>query len=247
VLISKLLGRFRKKNSSTTGFYPVAASCQIEKLSTIYEQYFGKIVNGTFVEIGAFDGEYTSNTSGLADIGWRGVYVEPVPDFYEQCKKRHLSNKNVSVVNTAVGAEEGTVKIHVGGPLSTVDPKIRDVFSELEWAKSSFVDDSVCEVKVKTLNALLEQENVQPGFDLLVVDVEGYEWNVLQGFNIEHWAPKMVIIELHDQNDDYWAIRKECVSIVGYFDSAGYKVIWKDFTNTIYVPTAFFPLQMSSR
>ncbi|MCX8505445.1 MAG: hypothetical protein ORN98_02375, partial [Alphaproteobacteria bacterium] len=60
-------------------YYPMANDCQIKDLAKHYENLFGKKDKGVFVEIGAFDGQEVSNTAGLADLGWRGVYVEPVP------------------------------------------------------------------------------------------------------------------------------------------------------------------------
>ena len=97
-------------------FYPISDTCQVPKLSLIYEQYFGKRTDGTFVEVGAYDGEYVSNTSGLSDVGWTGLYFEPVPSFSEKCKARHANNKNVRVVNTAVGDHDGVVTIHIWRP-----------------------------------------------------------------------------------------------------------------------------------
>ena len=37
-------------------------------------------------------------------------------------------------------------------------------------------------------------------FDILVVDVEGNEEDVLNSFSIEEWRPKMMIIEIEDEN-----------------------------------------------
>ena len=51
LLISKLSNLLRKKNNDTTGFYQVTATYQMRNLSSIYEQYFGEIVNGTFMEV----------------------------------------------------------------------------------------------------------------------------------------------------------------------------------------------------
>ena len=65
--------------------------------------------------------------------------------------------------------------------------------------------------------------------------MEGYEWNVFRNFDIEKWHPQMVIVELHDQNDDYLLIREDCKSIVRYFADHNYKAIYKDSTNTIYM------------
>lgn len=55
--------------------YPMAATCQIpffNSLSDLYTFVFGYRTDGLFVEVGAYDGESFSNTSGLADIGWKG-------------------------------------------------------------------------------------------------------------------------------------------------------------------------------
>ena len=46
--------------------YNLSPTCQIPGLDKIYEEYFGDTL-GLFVEVGAFDGESVSNTSGLAD------------------------------------------------------------------------------------------------------------------------------------------------------------------------------------
>ena len=51
----------------------------------------------------------------------------------------------------------------------------------------------------------------------------------------------MVIIELHDQNDTYLFLREECNNIVHYFEDNDYRVIYKDFSNTIYVSKDFYP------
>ena len=228
-------------------FYPLAESCQLPKLSLIYEQYFGKRFHGLFVEVGAFDGEYVSNTSGLSDIGWSGLYFEPVPKFFEKCKARHAKNKNVRVVNTAVGDHEGIVTIHEGGPLSTISRDMQENFKGLDWAKECFQQEKTHLVPITTLEYLFLEYDVKPGFELLVVDVEGFEWNVLKDFDIDRWKPQMVIVELHDQNDDYFGIREACKNIVDYFDKADYKTIWKDFTNTIYVPKGDYPLPLNER
>ena len=240
----RLFGRTSKVQK---GFYPLARTCQIPNLSFLYEQYFGRRRNGSFVEVGAFDGEYASNTSGLADVGWKGLYVEPVPEFFEKCRTRHKKNAGVQVINTAVGDSEGQLSIHVGGPLSTASDNMLENFRSLAWASACFRRKQSLTVRMTTLERVLKHAGIFPGFEVMVLDVEGFEWNVLRNFDIAKWSPQMVIIELHDQNDDYFAIREECNSIVVYFDDADYKVIWKDFSNTIYVPRNRFPLPINAR
>ncbi len=247
MLLEKIKNKLGLNQAQVKGFYPLSETCQIPKLTLIYEQYFGKITDGTFVEVGAYDGEYVSNTSGLADVGWKGIYIEPVPQFYKKCKARHTSNKKVNVVNAAAGAAEGSIVLHIGGPLSTVMPNMKEKFKKLDWAKSSFKNDETCNVEVMTLSSILEANRVQIGFEVLVIDVEGYEWDVLQGFDINCWLPDMIVIELHDQNDDYFDTREKHISIIDYLDEADYKVIYKDFTNTVYVRNGCFPLSLGDR
>lgn len=64
------------------GLYRPPINCQIPHCAAIFEELFGLKRDGFFVEAGAYDGESFSNTSFLADIGWRGVYVEPVVEFF---------------------------------------------------------------------------------------------------------------------------------------------------------------------
>ncbi|MGC9469397.1 MAG: FkbM family methyltransferase [Anaerolineae bacterium] len=230
----------RSSHDNGPSFYKLSPTCQIPNLGIIYELYFGQRTDGCFVEVGAYDGEYASNTSGLADIGWSGHYIEPVPEYFERCKTRHARNKSITVSRYAIGSEEAQVEIHVGGPLSTRRDEAKRNFEILGWAERWFTGEKiqVCQV---TLEDYLSGSEVGPGFELLVIDVEGSEWDVLRDFGIRRWRPQMVIIELHDQNNNYLNLRHDCNNIVRYFDDNGYKVVYKDFSNTIYVPKSSCP------
>ena len=103
--------------------YNVSNTCQIQDLNLIYEKYFGYSSNRFFVEIGAYDGETFSNTSCLADHGWKGIYVEPVDQYYLQCLERHKNN-NVLVIQCSIGNEEKETEIYVGGGLTTTNKKL---------------------------------------------------------------------------------------------------------------------------
>ena len=241
-----LMGVVHKKQSSKdelSSFYTLSPTCQIPNLEIIYEQYFGQKTDGLFIEFGAYDGEYASNTSGLADIGWEGYYIEPVPEFFLRCKERHANNKNITVSQYAIGSESRKIEINIGGPLSTISDDMKENLENLDWAKNIFTQEKIIANQITLEKYLLEHE-VKPNFELLVIDVEGHEWNTLHNFNIQKWRPQMVIIELHDQNDDYPLIRENCNKIVLYFDENGYKVIFKDFTNTIYVKKDSYPISL---
>jgi FkbM family methyltransferase len=216
-------------------FFKLSNTCQIPRLNVFYKNYFNESKNGCFVEVGAFDGEYVSNTSGLADLGWTGFYIEPIPLYYERCKERHKKNCNIKVSNFAIGSKPGIGEIYIGGPLSTIRNDVRENFEMLDWSNNKFSNKKVL-IDVLTLEEYLVKNRISKEFELLVIDVEGYEWEVLKNFRIKEWMPQMVIIELHDQNPDYQILKEECMNIVSYFYDNEYKVIYKDLSNTIYIP-----------
>lgn len=188
---------------------------------------------GVFVEVGAYDGEYVSNTSGLADLGWTGYYIEPVPQYFRKCRKRHRRNQNITVTNLAIGDTQEIKHIYVGGPLSTLDPQMVELFQSLKWAKGHHKGKKVVVTQI-TLEDYLNDHGIKPGFELLSVDVEGYECNVFRTFDLSRWQPQMVVIELHDENDEYQQIRERCIKLRDYFKDHGYQRIYKDKSNSIF-------------
>ena len=95
----------------------VPATCQIPGLRDHYRS-LGLSGDGFFVEIGGFDGETWSNTSFLADEGWTGLYVEPVPGHARMIVARHFLNR-VYVEQRAVMPEPGVMTFSSMGALST--------------------------------------------------------------------------------------------------------------------------------
>jgi FkbM family methyltransferase len=214
--------------------YKLSETCQIKDLDKLYTKYFGLFSNHrTFVEIGAFDGESVSNTSCLADSGWRGFYVEPIQENYIKCLDRHKNN-NVIVANLSIGMEEGVQKIYGNGILSSLDKEHAD----LGIAKFNYPDysESIC-YQLK-MNTFLKRYNVPHGFDLLIVDVEGKEHEVFYSFNLNEWKPKMLIVELVD-NHLYFTDNSSIVTRVKllrhYIENCNYTEIYKDDINTIFI------------
>lgn len=216
-------------------FYRPRKDCQVPILAAIYEAAFGRRSDGTFVEIGAFDGRTVSNTDFLADLGWRGLYVEPVPAFAELCARNHAGNPAVTVVCGAVGAAPGMARIHLGGVLSTARDDVFDHMQGIWWGRMLLKGDSV-EVDKVRLETLLERHGIVPGFELLVIDVEGCEADVIASFDIVRWRPKMLVIELSDDHPDLQgqtAIVAEHRALRAQLAAAGYDTVFRDAINTV--------------
>ena len=215
--------------------YQLSESCQIESLDKIYEKYFGYPSKGYFVEVGAYDGDFVSNTSCLADHGWGGLYIEPMPPHYQKCMKRHKEN-DVTVAQVAIGLEEGEQTIYFGDTLTTLDIEQVKRYREIDWAQHIGFSESSCQVM--RLDTLMNQIEVPKEFDVLVVDVEGKEAEVFKTFELDEWKPKMMIIELEDEHHSfqkYDTLISEIKELRDYIKSKGYVEIFKDYINTVFV------------
>lgn len=197
------------------------------KLDKMYQDCFGYKTDGTFVEVGAYDGKSYSHTWGLAEMGWRGVYVEPVPDLAAACIKNHLSHPNITTCCCAAGEDDSMTNLDI----------------EADSICGSTMNLSICKkpqrllVPMLTLDTILKFTKFKPGFDLLSIDVEFSELRVLDGFFLDYWLPKMIIIELcefHGGPKQEWSapLREHCAN---EFPKCGYRKIYSDAINGVFV------------
>lgn len=205
--------------------FPINCQFNYADINGIYEDTFGPDkTDGFFVEVGASDGESYSNTCGLADKGWSGIYVEPVRELAAKCGKRHEDN-DVVVMEAAAGGN-----YHQG--VLYMIPEWGTVTSNRHAAEAISKKPTEYSTPVVTLDSILELGAVPYGFDLLVIDVDFGEVEVLRGFSIWNWTPKLVIIELHDEHQPLsHAIQAYALP---YFEEFGYARIYKDGINSIF-------------
>jgi FkbM family methyltransferase len=220
--------------------YPKSTSCgEIGlMLHHILNDILGYKTDGVFVEIGANDGMTGSFTYNLSRLGWSGIYCEPVPSIYKMCKENHAFNEKVKCLNLAAGARVDKLEITEGHTLSTMDKDTLEVYKQTDWSRSCFSTHSTCMVDVEPLNSILETHTIKPNFDLLVLDVEGYEDEVLKGFDIEHYVPKIVIIEIADQHPDFIQNKKlmdKFSKLREFFKHHGYSFVVNDIVDNVYV------------
>lgn len=94
----------------------------------IIEEIFRRlnINNGFFIEFGAYDGMYLSNTRYLWEKGWSGVMIEASPTLFEQLKENYKEAKNVLCLHEFVTPEDNNPQ----GP--TLDKIAEKYFPEQE-------------------------------------------------------------------------------------------------------------------
>lgn len=217
--------------------YNVSPSCQIKGLNEIYEKYFDKNKENTFIEVGAYDGESFSNTSCLADMGWNGYYIEPVPYFVDKCIERHKNNKKISVFQNGIGTREENIKFYFGNTLTTSNLDAVDAYKQIEWSKMLGFNH-IIEAYCIRLDTFLKHNNIPQKIDLLVIDVEGNEYDVLNSFSFKEFEPAMLIVELEDEHPDikqYEKLRENNVNARNLIKNNGYEEIHRDYINTVFV------------
>tara|TARA_B110000261_G_C12931364_1_gene296656 strand:+ start:56 stop:751 length:696 start_codon:yes stop_codon:yes gene_type:complete len=206
-------------------------------LHDIYRQVLGYKKNGIFVEVGANDGKIGSFTYNLATLGWRGVYCEPVPEIYKLCVENHKEHDNIITLNVGCGCKKEDLTITVANTLSTMDSQMLEMYKNATWAQSTLKNSYETDIKIEKLDTLLEENNIPCDFDIFVLDVEGYEEEVLKGFSLDFYKPKMVIIEIPDTHPDFIHNKDfldKCKRIRNILNK-NYKLIFNDIVDNVYI------------
>jgi FkbM family methyltransferase len=141
---------------------------------------------GWACDVGANDGEFYSNSLALEESGWTVLCVEPNPLLMEAGSKRRKLWRSV-----AAGPDDLEEQQYVAfgsypyAPSSALYPNRHSPGAEPVLR---------CMVPVRRLDRILEEAGFHR-LDYLTIDAEGYEPEIMQGFTIERWKPKVIVIE----------------------------------------------------
>lgn len=147
----------------------------------------GHVQGGRYVDIGAQSPEVDSVSRLFHERGWRGIHVEPMPDYATQLRQ---SRPDDLVIQAAIGATAGSLTFYeiAETGLSTSKQEIAD-----KHAGSGFkVRETV--VPAMTLDDLLSSFH-GPDLHWLKIDVEGAEQDVLKGWTTSPIRPWVVVVE----------------------------------------------------
>jgi FkbM family methyltransferase len=164
-------------------------------------EFFDFKENGCYIDIGAFDGLYLSNTYSFYLAGWRGICVEPHPNFYATlCEYR---SEDVCINAACTDVDDGSIEFlsEEFGLYSTIldDPDIRaNVESRYLSKGRTFPGFTRINVGTVTLEKLQKQLIGNKGtIDFISIDVEGAEEIVLSGAAVDVF-PRLLIVEAND-------------------------------------------------
>jgi FkbM family methyltransferase len=155
----------------------------------ILAEIFRDRVDGCCVEVGANDGVTGSASYMFEKKGWQCLLVEPIPALAQEIRK----HRACTVVNCAASSRAGEATFFVAESVeavSTLDltPDRRELIRR--------VGGTIREITVRTatLDSLLEEVGFTE-LEFVTIDVEGHELSVLEGFDLERYRPRVVILE----------------------------------------------------
>ena len=203
-----------------------AVDCTRKPITHNIFKYIKNIKNGFYVEAGAYDGILQSNTKFLEDeYGWCGILIEPSPLIFEQLKINRPDNININ--KCLVSNKYNNTKISGAfdnGPMSSVN-NIRNI----ENAK-------IISVECDTLENIFNSLNIE-NIDFMSIDTEGYEFEVLEGLNINKYRPTYLLIEIYinDKNKIFNFLEKnnyiflENITNYNIYDNPGWDGTHNDY------------------
>lgn len=172
--------------------------------------------NGFFLEAGASGGKLSSSCYNLeANLGWRGICIEPNEDFFQELTH---NRPNCICENVCLSDQPGKV-IFIEGSGDPAAPYLSGIKSNLEQFKHKsenilqngreIIKDAI------TLEALLKKHNAPQVIDYAAFDIEGSEFEVLKNFPFQEYEFSALSLEC----DGYiWNKITELLTSNGFFE-----------------------------
>jgi FkbM family methyltransferase len=190
----------------------------------------------SFVEIGSNDGEQHDHLRPfILAHSWSGVMVEPVPYVFERLRQNYRGVAGVALENAAIGDRDGDLPFYY-----LVDAPEQERRALPDWYDGigSFsraavmshapqipdIAERVVEARVPTLTfeSLCLRHGIE-SVDLLVIDTEGYDYEILKSIDLERWQPQLVLYEHFHLSAE---TRRDCRALLG---DSGYDTMEEGF------------------
>jgi FkbM family methyltransferase len=191
----------------------------------ILEAFFPNLKKGFYVDVGANHPIKESVTKIFYQKDWNGINVEPNKSLFEMLEFDRPRDINF---NIGISNKNGTLEFteYNGDGLSTFSQATK---KEYESSKDTFYHDYAqvvgsYQVEVKTLSEILNEASPEH-INFMKIDVEGFEYEVLEGNDWEKYRPEVICIEVNHIKKDWRPLLAD----------KGYELVFFDGLNKYYV------------
>lgn len=176
----------------------------------IIRDFFGDARDGVFADVGANHYRRDSNTYFLeTQLGWSGVAVEPQVKFAADYAAHRPRTRFVPLFVSDRSNEKTVLYVPSNDLIAS---------GSQDFIAGEGGGDAVpVEVNTTTLDDVLTRAGITK-LDFLSLDVELHEPEVLRGFSLDRWKPRLVCVESH------FEVRQV---IVDHFITRGYTIVGK--------------------
>ena len=191
------------------------------------DRLLGNKKKGFFVDIGAYDPYYISNTMRFYRRGWRGINVEPNRESW----KRFVTFRPRDInLNVGIGVKKGSLLYY------SIDPPTLSTFQEDQaegYIKRGFTLLEKTKVPVVPLKNILKKYVNKVIVDFISIDVEGMEMDVLKSNDWRAFRPKYICIESCDYSNTKKG-RDNYERIGEFLKKVGYGCVFNNKLNSFY-------------
>jgi FkbM family methyltransferase len=162
-------------------------------LDLLLKHFFRDKKDGIYIDVGCFHPKLGNNTYLLYKKGWRGINIDVDSHSIEIFNYLRPRDYNKQI---AVSDKSGEVDLYFYHDRSAINTLSKETFGS-RGGKSL----DIKKIKSETLNSIIENSPFKDNkIDFLTIDVEGYEINVLKGFDINRYKPDIIILEFIDNS-----------------------------------------------
>ena len=226
-IVKKARKYFRRMKGRETGLptltpftHPLLDSHSQFGEDLVLSLLLGGIRKGFYVDVGANDPVFNSNTKMFYDAGWHGINIEPTKEGYEKFLRARKGDVNL---NVAVAEEEGTMTFYELGDdttLSTLNPHNAELMS-----RSLGLPIRSRNIRTRPLSSVMKEFCKGKTVHLMSVDVEGIDLQVLKSNDWKTYRPEVLVVEGNNQFHE----------IVEFLDINGYLLLYNNSYNCIFI------------
>ncbi|AXX95890.1 FkbM family methyltransferase [Arcobacter ellisii] len=227
--MSELVNKLRRFKYTLSGYFSKKSFSQQGEdliIRFIFNQL--KIKNPSYMDIGAHDPYYLSNTAIFYKNGSRGINIEPNPSLIKRFNflRRKDINLNIGISDTI-----GNIDFFI------MSEPTMSTFSEKEarylQENSRIKIKKITKVEILPIKIILDRYFDSKFPDFLSIDVEGIEDLILNSIDFSNTYPKVICLETMTYSENGEELKRN--NLIETLLNNNYFIYADNYINTIFV------------
>lgn len=201
-------------------FYGACAEDQV--IHALLRTHGGFPKSGYYVDVGCNHPIKYSNTFSFYLMGWRGLTIDANANLIAHHKK--VRPIDLSLCSAVSDSEKLIVFTRFSdNTFSSISSEFVKEFQNVLQIVSEE------KLKTRTLNSIFIEYNVPKEFELLSIDVEGQDFEVINGINLLEYKPRLITIEMRgicfknmNSNNIYTYLTEHGYDLIAYYHLNGF-------------------------